>query len=189
MLKRFSVHWIIAPMLIAAHTVFLAANPARADTVQITLNNLTSTDGVSSEVFSGSFLFDTTADVVTSLSIFATGATDLLLGQPLPFLGVDFTGNMPFQFAFDDGLGDFLFLSLPSGLSASSYGFADASITPGAGGPLANIFASSLEATSGSFSISRASNVPEPNSLMLLCTGLILLCLIQVARGVLPGEK
>ena len=181
MLKRFSVYWMIAPMLLAASTMFLAARQARADTVQITLNDLTFSDGINSEVFSGSFGFDTSADAVTSPTIFATGATDILLGQPLTFLGVDFTGNMPFQFAFDDGLGDFLFLSLPSGLSASDYDFTNASITPGPDGPLGFIFANSLGATSGSFSVSSTLEVPEPNSLLLLCTGLILLCLIQWA--------
>jgi len=165
--------------------LLVAASPAEADSVQITLNNLAfdSSFGFGPEDFNGSFLYDTVLNAISSVSIAATGATDSLLGSALLFGGVDITGNEPFQFQFDDGLDDFLNLSLPSGLSASSYGFQDASLLPFGG--LASLGFGYELASSGSFSVVDLTIVPtpEPGTLLLLFAALLLLGLHRFVRG------
>jgi len=166
--------------------LLVAASPAEADSVQITLNNLAfdSSFGSGPEDFNGSFLYDTVLNAISSVSIAATGATDSsLLGAALLFGGVDSTGTEPFQFQFDDGLDDFLNLSLSSGLSASSYGFGDASLLPLGG--LASLGFGYELASSGSFSVVDLTIVPtpEPGTLLLLFAALLLLGLHRFVRG------
>lgn len=180
MLKRYALRLAIVLSVVG---FLVAASPAEADSVQITLNNLAFDSASGPEDFNGSFLYDTVLNAISSVSILATGATDSLLGTPLLFGGVDSTGIEPFQFQFDDGAyGDFLILSLPSGLSASSYGFQDASLLPNALASLGFIFES---ASSGSFSVVDLTIVPtpEPGTLLLLFTGLLLLGLLRFVPG------
>ena len=180
MLKRYALRIAI---VFSVAGFLVAATPAEADSVQITLNNLAFDSLSGSEDFNGSFLYDTVLNAVSSVSILATGTTDSLLGSALLFGGVDSTGMEPFQFQFDDGgYGDFLILSLPLGQSASSYGFDDASLLPNA---LASIGIVYESASSGSFSVVDRTMVPtpEPDTLLLLFTGLLLLGRHRFVRG------
>ena len=180
MLKRNALRLAIVFSVVG---LLVAASPAEADSVQITLNNLAFDSPSGPEDFNGSFLYDTVLNAISSVSIAATGATDSLLGSALLFGGVDSTGIEPFQFQFDDGLDDFLNLSLSSGLSASSYGFGDASLLPLGG--LASLGFGYELASSGSFSVVDLTIVPtpEPGTLLLLFAALLLLGLHRFVRG------
>jgi hypothetical protein len=163
-----------------------AATSAQADAFQITLTNLTFGGSSGSEVFNGSFVFDSSLKSVTALDILATGVTDILIGGPLLFGGVDITGIEPSQFAFDDGLSDFLLLSLPSGLAASSYDFPNADLSPS--GPLSSLGFAPGPASSGSFSVTDTGPggvpTPEPSSVWFLLIGMVALfgCMTVRAR-------
>ncbi|HEV2247039.1 MAG TPA: hypothetical protein VGW37_10355 [Terriglobia bacterium] len=179
MLRHCLILWGTAAVLLSVG-LLIAARPARASDVQITLSNLTFGSLFGSEVFNGSFLVDTGTDEAISSSIIATGVTDSLLGGPLGFSGVDLTGSEPLQFAFDDGHDDVLFLNLASGLSNMSYGSADALFFPaGFFAPLGFTFENG---SSGSFAAGASATTPEPASLLLLSTGSLLLLGWEFAR-------
>ncbi|HEV2315058.1 MAG TPA: hypothetical protein VGR94_07115 [Candidatus Acidoferrales bacterium] len=175
MLRHYSTRWATAAILFSVG-LLIAARPARASDVQITLNNLTFSSSFGSEVFNGSFLVDTATDEAISSSIDANGVVGL------NFFGVDLTGSEPFQFAFDDGFGDVLFLNLASGLSNMSYGSADASIFPAGG--LGSFGFTFENGSSGSFAAGASATTPEPGSLVLLLTGSLLILGGEFARRV-----
>lgn len=164
----------------------LAAAPsARADAFQITLNNLTFDSGSGTEVFNGSVVFDSGLNSVTAVDIQGTGITDTILGGPLLFGGVDITGIEPSQFAFDDGLFDFLLLSLPSALTVSSYDFSNAELSPS--GPLSSLGFDLETASSGSFSVtdtgSGAVPTPDASSVSLLLIGFVIVFGRMIVRS------
>lgn len=173
MLRLYFIRWAAAASLLSMG-LLITARPAQASDVQITLNNLTFSSLFGSEIFNGSFLVDTGTDEAISSSIDANG----LVG--LNFFGVDFTGSEPFEFAFDDGFGDVLFLDLASGLSNMSYDFSNASIFPAGG--LGSFGFSFQSGSSGSFAAGASATTPEPASLLLLSTGSLLLLAWEFAR-------
>ena len=175
MLRHYSIRWSAAAILLS-FGLLLAARPAQASDVQITLNNLTFSSLFGSEIFNGSFLVDTGTDLAISSSIDANG----LVG--LNFFGVDFTGSEPFEFAFDDGFGDVLFLNLASGLSNMSYDFSNASLFPAGG--LGSFGFTFQNGSSGSFSaVGSTAPVPEPSSLQLVVSGIVALLFTRVRQG------
>lgn len=176
MLRHYSTRWAVVAMLFSVG-LLIAARPAQASDVQITLSNLTFSGSFGSEVFNGSFLVDTATDEAISSSINANG---VVVG--LNFFGVGLTGSEPFQFTFDDGFGDFLFLNLASGLSNMSYGFADAVIFPAGG--LGSFGFTFENGSSGSFAAGAPVTTPEPGSLVLLLTGSLLILGAEFARRI-----
>jgi len=136
------------------------------------------------ESISGSFLWDTTAQILTPIEVLGTGPNtfDIQGGPPIParFAPADNPYGYP--------AGSIIFFSYGADMASGEHAFLDAPVAPAPGGPYREFFFFGLTPADGTVTVTQAP-VPEPGTLCLLGFGSFAMLSVLASKKLIRRTK